>query len=321
MSPENTPNDNNNQTIPQTPAPTPAPSAAPTPAPTAIPLQQSPVQQPVQQPSPMQPYAQPAYNTVNSMSQSQSSSGNTKKTITLVAGLVALFVVAAGGFFAYKNFIKVSKADYKKAYDVSTAMRSAYSNMASEYISISSTEKEIANSVDTKNKSKSSFDEKYEELGTMKATKKDKNINEKYKALEEKKSAFDKSYTTTIEFYQKLGPVFIGLRDADKSDVIRKTITSMESIKLTESPNKEYLEKIKNKLQEIDKLSAQVEAGRADYKKYNSAAVSKFYDSITELSNILRDWGSDLDKMEKDGSVRDELNALDQALFDMTLKK
>lgn len=288
------------------------------------PMQPQPVQsfQPVapQPPQPFQPQAQPYGGFAP-----QPATGGPKKglLIGLIAGGIGLLLVIIIAVIAVST-MGVSKDDYKDASTTMQEVKTAYNKFGSVFIGSYSTEAEVKNGLDTIKNSREDFNTKYEELGKLKAIKNDKDVNKLYKALEDKKPKFDQAVEAEVEAYEKIVPAvssFDTYSSSDSASKITAFKNKLEAIDgLKDENNKSFIDKMTTLLSKYATLSKKVQAGRSDYRKYDSQAVSEFYDTSTDISHAIRDWQSNLLKLADDGELKDELNALDDKLYDKATK-
>lgn len=287
------------------------------------PVQQPTVSQPANVPQVTQaaptPYAAAPYTPVSANSSPKSN--NLLKW--LIPGAAVLLLIVLGAILAPK-LLGVSQADYKKADEIAQEARTAYNKIGSTYISTSSTATEIKNETATLKSAYESFSSKFTELGDTKAAKRDKDISTLYKAAKDKKAKFDTAMSASLEMYEKVLPaVSEGLSSSSGgTEALSSMRRSLESVTgLKDVDNSAFVEKAATKLKEIEGLAAKVQEGRADYRKYDSNAVSAYYDAATELSNIIRDWQSTIEKKLDDGEMREEMSKLADKIFDKSLKK
>src|SRR5690606_15127666 len=108
----------------------------------------------------------------------------------------------------------------------------------------------------------------------------------------------------------------------DGAKALANMRTELEAISgLTDVNNQQMVAKMVAGIKKAEEAYKRVAAGRADFSKYDSKATSDFYDAIEEMTNAIRDWQSNVEKMADDGELRDELSALSDKLFEKSLKK
>jgi hypothetical protein len=270
-----------------------------------------------------QPQYQQAYANTYAPVSANTQSTSKKKLLTWLVPGAAVLVIAVLAVLLLPKLFSVSQADYKKANDVSEEARTAYNKISSVYITTSSTATEVKNDTDTIKTSFKTFSEKFDELGKLKAVKRDKDIAQLYKTADEKKVKFDAAMTTVIEVYEKILPALEdeSYSSAEGVEVLTRMRQSLESVTgLKDSINTDFVKDTVAKLKELEVLAAKVEAGRADYKKYDSTATSAYYDGIDKLTDISSAWQSNLEKKVDDSSVRSEMSKLSDKIFEKSLK-
>jgi hypothetical protein len=310
----------------QPPAANPEPGAMPQPGvtpptpdqPAVLPVQ--PEAQPVPPASPLPPAAptfpqpQPGYTPPP-----KSRKG---LIIGLIAGGVGLLVLLVGGFFLLMSLLSVSKADYKAASGQLENVRTAYNKMDSVYLSATaSTKTELQNGIDTIKDARTEFDAAYKKLSEEKAIKNDGDIKKLFAAADKKKPQFDAAKDMVLEAYEKIALPTANLEVSDISDLAAMRDAYAAISGLQNASNKKYVDTVTGILQKMVPLAQKIQAGRADYRKYDAKASDQYYDLIADLSTAGRDWQSDIDKASKDGALSDELNALSTPLFDKSLGK
>ncbi len=238
--------------------------------------------------------------------------------IGLVGGLIGLILLVGGGFLLVTMLFVVSKSDYQTAYDSASDLRSSYSKLNSTYLSSSSTETEIKNEVDTYKKASKDFDANYEKLSELKAVKADSDVAAAFKKLATKKEKFDEARSVELEAYETVIPAvvrFTSSTSSSSSAKITQWRTDMEAVTgLKYQVNKDFVATMIDQLKTLETYTVKVEAGRADYRKYDSSAVTAFYDTYDKLTTTMRDWGSNIDKLKDDGDVADEINDVGEVI-------
>jgi hypothetical protein len=239
----------------------------------------------------------------------------------LVGGGVALLAVIIIGIFLFINAFSVSKADYAAASTKLDEVRNAYNDMSGVYISSSSSKTVLQNGLDTLKTARTKFNTAYTELGQEKAVKNDADMNKLFKAAEAKKPKFDAAMDMTVEAYEKIALPTAGLEVSNISDLtsVRDAYAAISGLK--NAQNKQYVDTVTGIMQKIVPLAAKVQAGRADYRKYDSAALKQYYQLADDLTTASNDWQSNIEKAAKDGELSDELNALSTPLFEKSLGK
>ena len=251
-------------------------------------------------------------------------SGRNSKMLKMIAviggGLLAIGLIT---FVAFSMFA-VSKEDYGKASTAAEDARVAYNKMGSGYISSSSTETEIRNDLDTIKSARTTFDDKFKQLGSMKAVTADKEVRELYEAAKTKKPKFDTAMGAMIEMYEKIMPAVASGSSSSSggSETLRKMRLALEGIQgLTDETNKQFVSGSVGRLKKMEELAVKVEAGRADYRQYDSKASSTYYEEYNAYTRDVRDWQSNMEKKFKDGDLHDEMTKLADKLFEKSLKK
>ncbi|MDQ2973626.1 MAG: hypothetical protein M3Q79_04055 [bacterium] len=243
------------------------------------------------------------------------------KQKVLILAVLALLLVSVIGFFAYSTFFsKPSQQDYLAAQSVIDDLREPYDDMTQTFISSSATETEIKNGLDTIKNSRTEFNEKLDALGDNKAIKKDKELSKLYAAIDAKKPNFDKATDAAIEAYEIIAPALSDITSSSSDNTLASITTARTKIEavsgLKDENNKQLIQNLTAILKEMESLIPTIEAGRADFKKYDSAAVRTFSTKAADLSSAIRDWRSNLQKMADDGEINQEINDLDEKLFE-----
>lgn len=336
MNPE-APNQEANPNPPQPPVEPPAPQGfQPQPAEQPQNTQPVPPQPVVQQPPVGQPFGlqpmpgqspqqpMPMGAPVAPMSPASTGPKLSKKLIGLIAGGVVLF----SGLLVLLVvlFAGPSKADYKQAMDTTDTAREAWSKIAGVYVSSSSTQTELANSVDTMKTAKSDLFTQLDTLAKSKAVTGDKDLKEKWKAVSDKKSKLDAALSARIEAYEKIYPIVIAIDSspstpAEAQAMLKDAQSKIGSISgLNDENNKKYVERIKTDLDKLIVVLDKVIEMRQNPAKYDSATMNTYYDLTTELTDADRDWSSNMNKQMDDSDIRKEMSALSTAIADKYYK-
>ncbi|MGK2896029.1 MAG: hypothetical protein ACSLEY_00290 [Candidatus Saccharimonadales bacterium] len=305
---DNNPNPNNSPIVPPQ---------------SVVPPSQEPIIPPQAEPKPTAPVFVSAPMTTAPIGAVVSPSGkglNKKLIIWVISGFVGL-VLAIVALVLVVSSMSVSKADYETAYAAVSDVRDTYSDMGSIYVSTSSTKTEIANDVDTLKKNKEKFDAQLEELGKLKAVNADTDIKADYATLKEKQTKFNEVMAVILESYDKLLPPISDFSSGSTSaDTIDEKVMALrqalDGVTLENDVNKTFVGKITTILAKLEPVIAKVQAGRADYKKYDSDAVSEYYDLTGELSDAIRDWQSNIEKLTEDAEIVNEINTLGETITD-----
>jgi hypothetical protein len=298
------------------------PSVQPTPQPVFQPPQQEPVVQPTQfqQPQPsMQPAVQaPVMTTVPKKKLSKNVLiGIIAGAAVLVLGLiVALAIIFAGP----------SKADYKQAMDTTESAREAWSKMAGVYVSSSSTQTELTNSVDTMKDARTDLYKQLDVLAKNKAITADKDVKEKWQVVLDKKTKLDAALSARIEAYETIYPIVISMDSSPSTQTEARAMlvdaqAKMSAITgLTDENNKKYVERIKSDLDKLIVVIDKVIVMRQDPSKYDSTVMNTYYDLTTDLTDADRDWASTSKKQMDDSDIRKEMTSLSEAISDKYYK-
>ncbi len=250
-----------------------------------------------------------------------------KKLVKYIAfGGAALIVIVAAALVLPALF-GVSKTDYSEAGSKISEVKTSYNKIGSTYISAHSTETEIRNGLETIESAKEDFTAKFEELGATKAIRRDGELAKLYDEVEKKKPDFDKALDATLESYKKVLPAVTGVSKlpssgsnlADEIVSLKKKFDDISG--LENDSNKEFVSKMSDLLEKYATLARKVQEGRDDYKKYDSSVSREFYTTATEISEATRDWQSNIKKLAEKGELREDLKALDDALFQKTIRK
>lgn len=294
-------------------------------------LPQSPPQPPQQTvlpPAPSPTYGAPAATAMSSYPTANSGFGQKKKLITIIIAAVVALLVVGGAVFALPQLLGASKEDYKKSYDTMQDVKSAYNKMGSSYVSSYATETEAKNDLDTLKTAKADFDKKFEQLGKEKAIKTDKELKAMYKTVADKKPKFDQTVDASVEAYTAVLPAVTKMSKALEDSYSGDTASISEALKAVNAAaevkdpnNKQFLESLGTNLTKLEGLAVKVQAGRDDFKKYDSKVNDEYYDTLTAVTDSIRDWSSNLQKAAEEGELRDDLKKLDDALFEKSIKK
>lgn len=299
---------------------------------------QAPVDQqvPVTPAAPIAPVApvqqtQPNYFAQTTQNQAPFSAAAAKKgskkglIIGLIAGVSGLAIIGVAIAVLFL-VLGVSKKDYSDASTKMTAVVKSYNDAGAIYLGTTSTKTEIKNGVDKINDSVDKFGNGFTELGRMKAIKNDKELKKSYEAAVAKKVKFDESVNTAVEAY---GIILPAMTDYSSSSSLSSTINNITAAKkslqgiegLEYETNKQLVNSLVAQFEKLETLATKVQAGRDNYKLYDSSAVSEYYDTATAISTTMRDWQSNLNKLSDEGDMRDELNGLSDMLLEKSIKK
>lgn len=250
---------------------------------------------------------------------------NNKKLITIgaiVAGVLLLAVVAIVVLF---SLFSASKKDYQVASDKMVQLNSAYNKIGSSYLSRYSTATEINNAVDTMKTARQDFNTQFDQLGNLKAVRLNKDANKLYLSAKTEKVKFNQAYDVAIESYENIYPALSSIGSLSSSDPVPSYNTILQKLNsitgLQQDMNKTYLSDLKASITKLSGLAAKVVAGRNDYTKYDSSVVSSYYDEISKLSDISKNYSSNLDKLTTNGDMTSDLSSLDTLLFNKSVGK
>ena len=286
------------------------------------PPQSDPQSTPNSQSQPPQPVSPPPYPNsnpgANTPGTGPRSGPNKGLLFGIIGGVVGLLVLIVVIIMVVVS-LGVSKEDYSEAHETATTVRRAYSDMSGVYISTYSTETEVKNQFDKFKENRKKLNENIAAFGELKAAKKDKEVKEAYDKLLAKKVKFDKAADATAEAYDLIYPAVTEFSSSAKSNSSNASLSSLrksyEDISgLKDENNKEYVEKTIALLEKLEKLYEKVQIGRRDYRKYDSDAVTDYYAASREITDITRDWSSNLKKLADDGEIRDEITGLTDAI-------
>ncbi len=247
-----------------------------------------------------------------------------KKLIGFIAAGVALFIGLL--VLLVVLFAGPSKADYKQAMDTADLAGQAWSKIAGVYVSSSSTQTELSNSVDTMKEAKSDLFKQFDTLSKNKAITGDKDLKEKWQAVEDKKSKLDAALTARIEAYEKIYPIVISMDSSSSTPAeVRVMLTDAQSkigaiTGLADENNKKYVDRIKTDLDKLVAILDKVIEMRQDPSKYDKSVMNSYYDITSDLSDADRDWSSTMNKQMDDSEIRKEMNALSTAIADKYYK-
>lgn len=303
--------------------PTPPPQTDPSPQPFPTPAPVAPVV-PAPAPAP-QPFPVPATPVGSSPGGNYSPRSGPKLGLILglIGGFIGLVILIVGGIFVATALLGVSKADYQTAYDTTSDLRDSYSDIGSVYISSYSTETEIKNGVDTITKAKDAVNENYEKLSNLKAIKSDSDVAVSFKKLSDKKPKFDTAMDATLEAYGEILPAISGISASSSSSTKLKQLRmGLEGLTgLKDQNNKDFVASMITTLTKLEVLAAKIQAGRNDYRLYDSSAVRSYYDAADDMSAAIKDWQSNLTKMGEEGELADEINDLGELITNKLNKK
>ncbi len=281
--------------------------------------------EPVESMAPVPPVQPVAAAPVYAVPPATKATPNKNKLIGMIIGAV---LIVGSIIVAFMMFAGPSKDDYRKASTATSDAISTYNDMGSAYVSPSSTSTEVSNQLSNLKTARTKFETQFSGLKSMRAISNDGNMSTLYKTAVDKKTKFDAALDAELEAYDKIYPVVIEITDKSSSladinnfaSFVKDMRTKLEALSLTNTVNKDYVSSLISDMKKLEVILPKVQAGRDDYTKYDSTAVSDFYSTITNLSKDDRSWQSNMDKLISDGQMKDELNKLESSLYDKTLK-
>jgi hypothetical protein len=276
--------------------------------------------QPVGAPMPQQagPFQQAPMQPSMPMGSAPGSGYNAKKPnkgliIGLIAGGAALLIglIVALVFM----FAGPSKQDYKTALDTADKAQSAWSKIASLYVSSSSTKSELADATTTLKENSTEINKQLDELGKSKAVTGDKDVKEKWAKVTEKRDKFTESLTARQEAYEKIYPIFVGLDSPSSTAEARAMLVDMQTkVKaisgLTVQVNKDYVARLGT---DLDKMVSLLDST-------SSSARTEYYDTSADVSKAESTWKTAINKLIDESSISKEMNAVSDSLSDKYYK-
>lgn len=293
----------------------PQPNQQPQPAPVPQPMQPGGVMPPNQQPMPM-PMPGPV----------QKKGASKGLIFGIIGGVVALILLVVGVILALVVFGGPSKNDYASANVKLNEVKDSYNQLTSlEYVSTYGvTATSVQTNLDKLKSIKSNVDTGVSELGKMRAMN-NKDVKASYNALEAKMPSFDTAMDTYIEVYDKIMPVVVKLDDATNSSsatsssvmsAITATRQSLEVLNLQQEVNKTYAQGLISQIKILEDAASKYLAMKAGTLAYDSTIVSQYYAASSALTDLDKDWQSDLQKVADSGEIRDQLNNLGDVLYE-----
>ena len=231
-----------------------------------------------------------------------------KKLIILISAIVGgLLLLGVIGAIVYSMFV-VTKDDYKQAYDQLNAVQD---KVAAASISASS-ESALA---ETKT-SYEAFKTENAKLGDLKALRADSDLNSKYKAYDEKSTAYIAFMDNFLPSYEKFlvaSKSISGSGSLLKSADLQAVITAIENAGEVSDPTvKAYF---KTSLDTYNLMLPQVKAYEAaTTSSEKSKALSGIVANTRTLSTASRTLSTDLKKRYDEVSPKDSFNELSKAV-------
>lgn len=250
--------------------------------------------------------------------------------LAIILGIVAVVAIVVVLIF----FNKPSQSDYSSAQTkLNEIVESQLKIDGVSYISThSATATTIKNDLDTIKTNREKISTGFDELGKMKAITSDGNVKAAYQKVKDKWPKYEESLNLIYEIYDQVLPVAMEFSKADTSSLsslpeLSNTIKGLrqkfEAVKVEHEANKTM---VNGMVAEMKKYEAAIEKLISigdDWKNYEarSAVRDEIYDIIDRISDIMKDWQSNVEKVVENGSIRSELNSLDDAIFEKYLNK
>jgi hypothetical protein len=231
----------------------------------------------------------------------------------LIIGIIVtvLLLVLGGG---------VSKQDYQEAQDAASDLRTPYSKLTSTYVSSYSTDTQIKNAASTLKDNRAPLNDSLKKLSEAKAIKNDKEAAELYKKVADEKTKLDTYLDIITEAYEVIYPAAKEMTNMSVTDAsgaisaLKKYQTELESLKLNQKVNKDYMDTINSILPEF--ISAVEAYANMSYSNYDSSLYKKVSDMSSKLTDADTDWRSNIEKLQDDLKFSDALNDLGEYLTD-----
>ncbi len=253
--------------------------------------------------------------------------------IGLIAGAVFLFIVVALLVGIFIVLSKPNKKDYATALDhhskVSSELYNVNSKTSSLYYDISfSTENVMKNNADDIRDSSVKVKEEAKRLSETKAVKSDGKLNELY-------NKFDKKMVDYLAYVDKLVGSMVEVKGVYQSckgvigySAVSPTVGDMKDCasklgeaddKLSNEVVKNYASKAKLEVEAIAKLTDEIKSIKDpygdSYEKYKTLR-SQLRDHKSKLSDLSKDFRSDLERDLDDMNPKDESDAIRDALYE-----
>lgn len=239
----------------------------------------------------------------------------------IIGGAAGVVLLLVGVILAVTVFGGPNKADYEKAASVFSEATTAYNDMgikSYELTSSSSTETTRKNALEGMKKLQETFNTKFEEAGKLKGIANDKALKDKWTKVDEKRAKFNSSVEEIYEISEKVTPIVKELSDFSSPTVsevssLRKKI---EGVSVKNAATNTYITALANFLKAYEDYATYRASGSYDssaYSKYN-AAYNAYYDAS-------KDWRSSIEKMTDEAELKNELNALSDALNEKEFAK
>lgn len=239
----------------------------------------------------------------------------------IIGGGVGLVLVIVGVVLALTLFGGPTKADYSKAGDKVSEANSAYNNMSSnayDLTSSSSTDTSRKNARESMQESADKFNAAFEEAGKMKGISGDKEVKEKYDAVEAKRTLFNSYLEKLLEISEKFTPVYSDFGNLSSSSTTSQLSAARKSLEdigtLKDDATNTFIVASITYLKSLE-----------DYKKYRDAytaggtydatAFTKYSSAYDTYADAAKDWQSSLTKTADEAELKDDLNALANTLI------
>ena len=294
-------------------------------------FQQTPQQpqfQQVQQPQPQQQFPQqPVMRTPYQMPPKKKMSKGAAWGI--IGGIIGLVVIIVGVVLAVLLLGGPSKADYKAAGEKLNDVIEVYNKTSTSlsYVSTSETKSSLESTRKKLVSTKEKVDNQLTEISKMKAVTGDKEFREKHDALKNKLGKFNDAIDAFDEVYGKILPAVINFSDDSTSSslstlesAVKKARQDLKSANIKNDSNKKFVKDFTNQLEKLEEMLPKIAEMKSDYKKYDSNYMSNFYDTLTAVQKITREWTSRLQKIAEEGEIKSELNDLGSVLEDKVNK-
>jgi len=236
--------------------------------------------------------------------------------VLLIGVLITVLILVVGG--------GVSRQDYINAQKAADDLRTPYNKIASIYISTSSTETQVKNTMDTLKTNRATFDADFKALGDMKAIKNDPKAQDLYKKAADEKVKLDTYLDAIQEAYEVIYPISEGMDDAsygnsaDAIAALKSYQTQLQGLKVTQPVNKDYIDQINKILPDF--ISALEAYANMDYSNYDPSLSRNVTTQTTNLTNADSDWRSNLEKLNDDANFSSAFNNLGEYLTDQLNK-
>lgn len=229
--------------------------------------------------------------------------------LAIAGGILLLGLLAA---LLVPKLFGVSQADYKKADAVMQETRAAYNKAGVTYVSSASSLEDLKKETASLKSSIQLFSSKFDELGQTKAIKRDSDLAKLYKTVNEKKVQFNTAADSVVEMYEKVLPAVSKATASSGQGTAALTSmrSALESIQgLKDVDSKAFAARAVAKLKELEGLATKMQAGRPD-----SNTTRAYLTSVSDLSKIMSDWQTTMEKKANKGDLKDELTQLSEKI-------